>query len=186
MARKHTTINGQQIFLPSFLMLRGGLLNTYLVAAALAVATASPLNLEPLQHNKYARISTASLVALIFVVTMVKASHTKHAMARDIDDVANQIDMFKRNANDFSLFAPQFPKMAQILIKDMSARDPELFNKLLANPELIQNPHVMFDIVAGHLDSHPEDAGRVQSIFNLASLPRRIYRKIERANITSR
>lgn len=167
--------------LPPFLMIRSGLFNSLIVAAAVTAGTG--LVEFNLADSKNAGELTEIVLVVALLTALAHMAAKRDCMNQDIDQVVSQMQDFKNDGSDMRLGMLHFPRMAQRLVRYMSQKDPVYFNKMVENPKSIQNSTVERDIAIGHLKSHPKDAYLLKNTnVDIEFLPRRLYRKIMRAN----
>ncbi len=171
----------QRKLLPPFLMIRSGLLNDFLAAAALT-AGAGALDFA-CSDNKDLGAGTFFVFMLTFLFATVKTMGKYGEMKQDASQVTEQMQDFKTGCGDLRISDVRYPRMAQRIVQHMSKQDPVYFNKMAENPMAIQNNVLERDIAIGHLQAHPADAKLLQKTnVNVNRLPRGLYRKIMRAD----
>ena len=167
--------------LPPFLMIRSGLLNDLILAAGLVGGVCiADATLSDKQSIGYASLM---VFVIAFLIASVKTAAKKDYMRQDIEQVIEQMQDFKNDNCDMRFGMVHFPRLAQRLVRYMSKKDNAYFDKLVQNPKAVQNNVVERDIVIGHLQANPGDAKLLKDMsIDIESLPRRLYRKVMRAN----
>jgi hypothetical protein len=167
--------------LPPFLMIRSGLLNDFVLAAALTAGTGIVESTLSSQQDVGFPTLLMAIVTCLFAAIRTSAKYDY--MRQDIAYVIEQMRDLKDDNGDVRLSMSHFPRLAQIMVRYISKKDPVYFNKMVNDPHSIQNDIVERDIAIGHLRAHPKDAYLLQNTnVNIDMLPRNLYRKIMRAN----
>ena len=171
--------------LPPFLMVRAGLLNSVLPT----LLSGSCLTAALINNNYQTFPRGDILISGLFVITISCFVFDQERMRRymdlmreDINTISYQLNEFISNKDkdatlDLNPSTARFPKLITIMTRHFVKNNPGLFDKIIANPNSVQNMDVAENIVLGYLKKHPASAQLVLDTFNEATMPAKVYKK---------
>jgi hypothetical protein len=174
--------------LPPFLMVRAGVLNPLLGA----MLSAGMLSAALINHNyeKFPRgdILVSGLfvtLAITFVFGQAYARSYAASMREDINTISDKLNEFlsTNNSNttlDLDTTQVKFPKLISLMTRHFAKNNPGVFDKLIANPQSVQDMNVAENIILGHLSKSPTSAQLVLDTFSETTIPEKVYKKATR------
>lgn len=171
--------------LPPFLMVRAGLLNSWIpVTAIIGACTGYLIKMRqnPGINATEPVVIGVSLCALGAVVGLIVTDKQKKSMQQDINTIQTECYKYIHN-NGYTLEfsnAVKNKKLMRILIEHIVKYEPGIFDKMMAKPESVYDFDVRGDIIGQHLKTHPADAQRILDAFDAESIPDHVYRRVNR------
>ena len=178
-ARQEKRKNG----LPPFLMVRSGLLNSWIwtLGAGAGFAWSVLKEHEGIDGglDKWT-IVFCILLAVALYYGAIKTDLRRDDMKNDIQTIQKEFYLYMKNSNYTLEFSKevQNKKLMRILIEHIVKYDPGIFDKMIATPESIDDFDVRNDIISGHLKNHSADAQKVIDTFDKQEISAELYEKV--------
>ena len=163
--------------LPPFLMVRSGLLNGWMVTAALLLLVASVGN--RFAGNTLCGVSAGILGFAGICYGIISTERKYKIFKHDIKIIKDEFEWYINNPNYSVYLAGKIcsPKLAKILIRDIAEHNPYVFDKMVATPDTITDPETQSHVISGYLRKYPGDAQKVIDKFEPGQIDPRVYNK---------
>ncbi|MBO4480338.1 MAG: hypothetical protein J5742_01785 [Alphaproteobacteria bacterium] len=171
--------------LPPFLLVRSGWLNQWvwtLIALAAFTGFGVNHNYEKLEHPELAAGTVAFFLCLGFSWGAFVTPKIKQRLNHDISTIREATTKYMSEP-DYKLDLTDSlnsDKLARILLQHISKYNPGIFDKMLKNPESVNDIDTAQDIILGYLKKHPSDAQKVLDTFDIETMPKKVQRKTKR------
>lgn len=172
--------------LPPFLMVRAGCLRGLypwlLLLGALIYVSDKSETPNAIQWVVWTLCTTSLTVGLIV------APKTFQTMQSEINTIKSRLNVYKNKSiqsDPLSTVADiKHKKLSRILTQHISKNNPEIFDKMLYNPESVADMETATNIILGHLKSTPKHAEIVLREFHC--IPDNLQRKLDKLRFKTR
>ena len=164
--------------LPPFLMVRSGLFNGWFVTlgALILAASSSFFSMQPSEYI-WPDIAAGGLAFSGICYGMISTEKKRSLLKQDIENIRDEFNryIYDPNYSVYLIGKVYSSKLAKILIRDITAHNPYVFDKMIKDPDTITDSETQSHIISGYLRKYPSDAQKVIDTFKPEQIDPKVY-----------
>lgn len=161
--------------LPPFLMVRSGLFNEAILLAMVLIPVSEYIvTKQPSSFTEFLRGCCYVLPTIAPIIKYFCLLSEREILRHNLKNYANHDEDNLSPISDY-----KFKVMAKILVQHKSKLDSRMFERMMQNPESIDDIKTASAIIFGHLKSHPDDAQMILDKFTTNTIPPELQKRLK-------
>ena len=161
--------------LPPFLMVRSGLFNEAILLAMFLIPVSEYIvTKQPSAFTEFLRVCCYILPMIALIIKYFYLLSEREILRDNLKKYANHENNKLLPISDYN-----FRVMANIFVQHKSKLDSRMFERMMQNPESVDDIKTATAIILGHLKSHPDNAQMILEKFTPDTIPQELQKKLK-------